>query len=228
MIRYVIAGEKLCDVASAQEIIRSMGRVGHFLGKEDHTGARNSIGPHHTSGIRFALCAFLASIALAGQACIGEASRDVPEIEQRAYSLNEAIMCPVCPGESIDQSQNPLAVQMRAIVIDKLTEGWSGQQIKHFFVERYGPSVLLAPPAEGISLTAWIVPPVAIFAAVIALLGALRWMRRSSDSEVATSVDARALTTWERERYFREIEAALELDELSDTRGEDESESVSN
>ena len=205
-----------------------MERVGHFLKKEGPTDTRNSVWPYHASGIRFVLCAFLAFITLAGQACIGEASRDVPELEQRAYNLNQAIMCPVCPGESIDQSQNPLAVQMRAIVIDKLTEGWSGQEIKQFFVERYGPSVLLAPPAVGISLTAWIVPPVAILAASLALLGALRRMRRSSNSGGAASVDSRALTTWERERYFREIEEALELDELSDTRGEDEIKSVSN
>ena len=73
--------------------------------------------------------------------CVTTASPDIPEAERRASALNKAIMCPVCPGESIDQSQNPLAVQMRAIVDEKLEEGWDEGRIKDFFVERYGPSV---------------------------------------------------------------------------------------
>jgi cytochrome c-type biogenesis protein CcmH len=159
----------------------------------------------------------LATIAIVALACTGDARSDVPELEQQAYSLNQAIMCPVCPGESIDQSQNPLAVQMRAIVLDKLTTGWSDQQIKDFFVERYGPSVLLAPPTEGISLAAWIVPPAAIVGAVIALLLALRWMRRSQ--EVARAGEGSALTAGERKEYFQRIEAALDLEEEADGAG---------
>jgi cytochrome c-type biogenesis protein CcmH/NrfF len=137
-------------------------------------------------------------VAVLALACTSNALSDVPELEQRAYSLNQAIMCPVCPGESIDQSQNALAVQMRAIVIDKLTAGWSGQQIKDFFVERYGPSVLLEPPTEGISLAAWVVPPAVILGAVIALLLALWWMRRSPSPGVATRGEEPALTMAER------------------------------
>ena len=161
----------------------------------------------------------LASMALVALACTSNALSDVPDLEQQAYSLNQAIMCPVCPGESIDQSQNPLAVQMRAIVIDKLSTGWSDRQIKDFFVERYGPSVLLAPPTEGISLAAWIVPPATILGAVIALLMALRWMRRSEAPEVATGGENSALTMGERMKYFQRIEAALDLEEESDGRG---------
>ncbi len=71
------------------------------------------------------------------------------DLEQVAQGLYEVILCPVCPGESIARSQNPLAVQMRTIVIERLTEGWSGQRIKDFFVERYGASVLLKSPTEG-------------------------------------------------------------------------------
>ena len=168
---------------------------------------------------RIVFLAGLASMALVALACTGNALSDVPELEQRAYRLNQAIMCPVCPGESIDQSQNPLALQMRAIVIDKLTTGWSGQQIKDFFVERYGPSVLLAPPTEGISLAAWIVPPAAMLGALIALLLALRWMRRSPGAQATTGAEELALTTDERKDYFRRIEAALDLEEESDNRG---------
>ena len=94
--------------------------------------------------ILIALCAHI-GITLVGCA---DARADVPVLEQRAQTLNRSIMCPVCPGESIDQSQVALAVQMRGIVNDKLADGWSDEQIRNFFVERYGPSVLLQPPTQ--------------------------------------------------------------------------------
>ena len=110
----------------------------------------------------------LVSVVFLVVACTSGAKDDVPPIELQATSLNKAIMCPVCPGESIDQSQNPLAVSMRQIVAEKLADGWTGQQIEEFFVERYGPSVLLAPPKEGISLVVWFLPPVAVLGAALA------------------------------------------------------------
>ena len=114
--------------------------------------------------------------------CTNLADTDVPDLERRAIALNKTIMCPVCPGESIDQSQNPLAVQMRAIASEMLTAGSSEQEIRDFFVERYGPSVLLEPPTRGFGLSAWIVPPVAFALAVAALLLTLRWMRMTGSS----------------------------------------------
>ena len=176
------------------------------------------MGFRHTTK-KMVLLASLAMTALMALACTGSASSDVPELEQQAASLNQAIMCPVCPGESIDQSQNPLAVQMRAMVIDKLATGWSDQQIKDFFVERYGPSVLMAPPTEGINLAAWIVPPATMLGAVIALLLALRWMRRSQAPDIATGGENSALTKGERKEYFRRIEAALDLEDEPDSTG---------
>ena len=99
--------------------------------------------------------------------------------EERAHKLNETVMCPVCPGESIDQSQNPLALQMRELVKDKLDQGWSDQQIQDYFVERYGPSVLLAPPRSGVGLVIWIVPPVIVIFAILILIMVIKSMTKN-------------------------------------------------
>ena len=88
-------------------------------------------------------------------------------------------MCPVCPGESIDQSQNPLAIQMREIIKNKLNQGWTDQEIKHYFVEKYGPSVLLAPPSSGVSLIIWIVPPIIVVFAILILIAVIKSMSKS-------------------------------------------------
>ena len=97
----------------------------------------------------------------------------------RANKLNETVMCPVCPGESIDQSQNPLALQMRDIIKDKLNQGWSDQQIKDYFVEKYGPSVLLSPPRSGVSLVVWVIPPIIVVLSLLILIMVIKSMKRN-------------------------------------------------
>ena len=153
-----------------------------------------------------ALAVALASVLVAGAACSRQ--EEVPPLERRAQQLNKAIMCPVCPGESIDQSQHRLAVQMRAIVDEKMREGWSEGQIKEFFVERYGPSVLLAPPRRGFSLLVWVLPPFAVLLVVLALYVSLRLMvRRSPAGQPLEVLDSVQLSEDERAEYFRRIAA---------------------
>lgn len=152
------------------------------------------------------LIAFLGVfIALSLAAC----SRDdgLTALERHAYEINQAVMCPVCPGESIDQSQNPLAVRMRGIVYDRLQQGWTEQQIKDHFVESYGDSVLLAPPTSGFSLLAWLLPPIGIVGAGAVLVLALRAMRKGRESgEVLDDIE---LTDDEYADYSQRIEQAL-------------------
>lgn len=89
------------------------------------------------------------------------------EEDKRIQELNKVLMCPVCPGESIDQSQNELSSQMRAIVEEKVREGWTDKQIKDYFVQRYGPRVVMNPPFSGFSIIAWIIPPFILVSAAI-------------------------------------------------------------
>jgi cytochrome c-type biogenesis protein CcmH len=152
-----------------------------------------------------AVTALLAAIALG---CT--ARDDVPLMERRAQEIEKGIMCPVCPGESIDQSQHPLAAQMRAIVAEKLDQGWTEKQIDAFFVERYGPSVLMDPPREGINLAVWLVPPVGVATALLLLYLALRSMLRSRAVGAEGPDEIEGLSEEERADYFNRIEAALD------------------
>ncbi|MQF83144.1 cytochrome c-type biogenesis protein CcmH, partial [SAR202 cluster bacterium AD-802-E10_MRT_200m] len=87
--------------------------------------------------------------------------------ETIAQGIDRRLVCPVCPGETIDQSQVELAKQMQVIVREKLRTGESEEDILKFFVERYGESVLAAPSKQGFNLIVWLFPP---FAAIIFLL----------------------------------------------------------
>lgn len=149
------------------------------------------------------------TIAIAVLAVACSSSDDIPLTEQRAQDLNKGIMCPVCPGESIDQSQHPLAVQMRGIVSERLQQGWTEEQIRASFVESYGPMVLLEPPRSGFNFLVWAVPPLAVALTVAALYMVLRNMRRPRSEEREGALTGVQLSDEERAGYVRRIEASL-------------------
>ena len=113
-------------------------------------------------------------------ACLEE---DITEDNyDREQNLNKVLMCPVCPGESIDQSQNPLSSKMRDIVKQKVEEGLTDDEIKEYFVDRYGVRVLLEPPVRSNTLVLWIVPPISISILAIILITIIKMKRRISDN----------------------------------------------
>lgn len=127
---------------------------------------------------------------------------EISELDSRTNALNKSIMCPVCPGESIDQSQNELAGHMRRIVREQLEIGKTDSQIREYFVERYGPVVLLEPSTSGIGLIAWIVPPIGLLVAICSVAFALRVMKKRRGE----GLDEDTLSSVDRDRYFKLIE----------------------
>ncbi len=83
---------------------------------------------------------------------------DADKIEVEAQKIDQMLMCPVCPAESIDQVQVEVAKQMRIKVRDMLTEGQTEGQILDYFEQRYGSDILAAPPIRGTMVLAWIIP----------------------------------------------------------------------
>jgi cytochrome c-type biogenesis protein CcmH len=117
-------------------------------------------------------------------------------------------MCPVCPGESIDQSQNEIASNMRAIVKDLVSQGKTEDEIKDYFVGKYGPVILLEPSTEGISMYVWIVPPIALAFAMIAVGLAVYVMRKRQKHtplNMLHSLADEVISDEEKEKYFSVI-----------------------
>ena len=117
-------------------------------------------------------------------------------------------MCPVCPGESIDQSQNEIASNMRAIVKDLVSQGKTEDEIKDYFVGKYGPVILLEPSTEGISMYVWIVPPIALTFAMIAVGLAVYVMRKRQKHtplNMLHSLADEVISDEEKEKYFSVI-----------------------
>ena len=136
-------------------------------------------------------------------------ANNIPVIERQAQDIGRGIMCPVCPGESIDQSQHPLAAQMRAIVVKKLGEGWTVQQIESMFVDGYGPNVLLKPSTSGTTLIVWLIPPLAVALTALALYLVLRSMLQPVTAHKKYDPEEIGFSREEKAIYFSRVETAL-------------------
>lgn len=112
----------------------------------------------------------------------------LPYDEAEAYAIAGLIMCPVCPAETIDQAQVPIARQMRQMVRGMLAQGATREEILDFFVERYGQDILASPPKSGFNLVAWIFPLVGVSAALAAGVLVLRSMSSRSASKAPQPV----------------------------------------
>ena len=120
---------------------------------------------------RVALIGLLLSLAMPGAASAvqpDEMLRD-SALESRARDLSRELRCMVCQNQSIDDSEAPLARDLRLLVRERLIKGDSDQQVLSFLVSRYGEFVLLRPPLEWHTLLLWGLPPAALIAGPIGL-----------------------------------------------------------
>jgi cytochrome c-type biogenesis protein CcmH len=84
--------------------------------------------------------------------------------DDRVHEIAAGLRCPVCQNLSVADSPSRLAGEMRAEIAAKLSAGESPEQIRAFFVDRYGEWVLLAPTKQGLNLLPWAVPIVGVIA----------------------------------------------------------------
>jgi cytochrome c-type biogenesis protein CcmH len=147
---------------------------------------------------RVALIGLLISFAMPGAASAvqpDEMLKD-PALESRARDLSRELRCMVCQNQSIDDSEAPLARDLRLLVRERLTKGDSDQQVLSFLVSRYGEFVLLRPPLEWHTLLLWGLPPAALVAGIIGLFIMSR-RRHTASAEAAplSSDEERRLST---------------------------------
>ena len=95
-----------------------------------------------------------------------------PVKEARARDLSRELRCMVCQNQSIDDSEAPLARDLRLLVRERIAAGDSDKEVIDFLVARYGEFVLLKPRLERQTLLLWAVPPLVLIAGAMAL-----WMQ---------------------------------------------------
>ncbi len=92
---------------------------------------------------------------------------ELSENEIRYLDLETKIKCPICPAETIAESNTKISKDLKDFVKSRINEGWTDEQIISFLVNKYGIEILASPDKKGIGLFLWIIP---IFILVIAFI----------------------------------------------------------
>ncbi len=100
-------------------------------------------------------------------------------LQKTARELYERIMCPICPGQTIAQSNSGTSTQMRDLVLKKLRQGETKEEILQYFISRYGERIMTKPNKKGLNLILWFFPFVFIALATIVIYLLIRnWSTR--------------------------------------------------
>ncbi len=127
------------------------------------------------------------------------------EVNRIAHQL----YCPVCENTPLDVCPTEACRQWRDLIRQQLSQGWTEDQIKQYFVQQYGARVLAEPPAAGLNWLVYVLPPIAILAGAFILFRAMRsWIRqaRSSEAAAASEPDSPAEPT---DEYAARLEEEL-------------------
>jgi cytochrome c-type biogenesis protein CcmH len=128
---------------------------------------------------------------------------------QRSAELSKQILCPQCSGQTIHQSQAPIAQDMRARVCSLIDEGLSDEEILDYFVARYGENVLAEPPKSGFSLTIWLIPFVAMGLGIGGVVWAVKVLRRPAGQPLSARPAASAPSPG-LDRYMDMVDSEME------------------
>jgi cytochrome c-type biogenesis protein CcmH len=101
--------------------------------------------------------ALVASVLAASAVEPDEMLKD-PNLEARARAITRELRCVVCQNQSIDDSDAPLAHDMRVLVRARISQGDSDDAVRRYLVARYGNFVLLKPPLQADTLALWLSP----------------------------------------------------------------------
>ncbi len=139
--------------------------------------------------IRLTVAAIVLTVAGAAIASAVEPDEmlDDPVLEGRARDISKNLRCLVCQNQSIDDSDAPLARDLRTIVRQRLVAGDSNDQVTQFVVDRYGDYVLLQPPVKPATYPLWFGPAIILLAAAAGLAVIVRRRRGSTGPEALSA-----------------------------------------
>ena len=119
-----------------------------------------------------------------------------PTEAARTARITAEIRCPTCRGLSAAESDASTAAAVRTVVAEQVHQGRSDGEIKRYLVDRYGPDILLKPPATGFDGLVWVLPVIALILAVAGLVVTFRRWRSGPEGKVTAddrAVVARAM-----------------------------------
>ena len=123
--------------------------------------------------LRLVLLVFFAALAEPSFAVQPDELMRDPALESRARALSGQLRCMVCQNQSIDDSDAPLARDIRVLIRQRIAEGESNDAVRTYLVSRYGDFILLKPPFKPETLLLWLSAPLTLAAGLVAV-----WLAR--------------------------------------------------
>ncbi len=125
-------------------------------------------------------------------------------LQKAARELNDRIMCPICPGQTIAQSNSGTSIQMRDLVLKKLRQGESEEEILQYFVSRYGERIMAKPNKKGLNLMLWSLPFLFVALLIILIYYLIRHWSKRGRVEAVTHIEEAKLAEY-KERLEKEL-----------------------
>ncbi|GAB4528619.1 MAG: cytochrome c-type biogenesis protein CcmH [Anaerolineales bacterium] len=115
------------------------------------------------------------------------------------------LYCPVCESIPLDVCGTQVCAQWRELIREKLSQGWTADEIKAYFAEQYGDRVLAEPPRRGLNLMVYVLPPLLILVGAFVLFKAFRSWRTPLPEETVAATNAAPAD----DDYIRRLEEEL-------------------
>lgn len=145
---------------------------------------------------------FYISLLSIGQAAV----IDETKMEIKTREIAKTLRCAVCQTENIWESGSPLAQQMRGVIQDRVRQGQSAEEIRAYFLSRYGDYILMEPPKRGLHWWIWLGPFILLVIGGYLLYRQLsRWVAHTSSSlseEDLPPLDEKSRRRLEQEIHF--------------------------
>lgn len=160
----------------------------------------------HPIGLRrIAILLALGWLALAAALATPAAASAAPRPRTTLLDVEGSLMCVACK-EPLAEPDSPEAQRERQVVEQFIARGYTKQQVIKAMVAQFGTAVLAKPPARGLNLTIYVIPPAAVVAGALFLLVTLpRWRRRARQAAITPMVSAPALDHADLARLERDL-----------------------
>jgi cytochrome c-type biogenesis protein CcmH len=161
---------------------------------------------------KVSLAGFLAVLTILLMAGSVSAQDEGPVLvsDDEVNAIAKELYCPVCENIPLDVCPTQACAEWREDVRDKLTQGWSKEEIKQYFINRYGDRVVAAPPARGLNWLVYVLPPLVIVLGAVFLFSMMFGMKkRSSRQLIPTEPETQPSDAQPKDMYIEKMEEEL-------------------
>ena len=147
----------------------------------------------------------ITAVLSAGTTAADTTAPSGPTAKTSYLTVVDDVMCVVC-HEPLSVAQSPEAFQEREYIRQEIAQGKTRQEIENDLVQQYGPAVLSRPPASGVNLLVYIIPPVVLILGIVTIAIFIpRWRRRGRDGGASSPPPAAKLDAADAKRLNEDL-----------------------